>query len=128
MTLRKTKRQNRVIDLFAHVQQERESLMLVPNEESSQERTYIGAEMTQSLWERAVRSALRTPYVVQERIDAPKEPFPFFQYGVLKVNDSEVVLQPQLLDGQLASLSALLRRSAGGSVSTLGVAPVLQIE
>ena len=128
MTLRKTKRQDRVIDLFAYVQQERESLILVPNEESSQERTYIGTEMTQSLWERAVRSALRTPYVVQERVDAPKELFPFFQYGVLSVNDSEIVLQPQLLDGQLASVSALLRKSSGGSVSTLGIAPVLQIE
>jgi hypothetical protein len=128
VSARKTKYRDTPVDLLDHIQQKRESLVLLPNEDMPQERTYIGAEMTPTAWDRAMRIALRTPYVVQERSRPPLEQFPFFQYGELKVAGAEVLLQPRLLGGKLAGAAALLTRASGGSPTTLGLAPVLLIE
>ncbi len=128
VSARRTKYRDTAVDLLDYALQNRESLVLLPNEDTPQERTYVGAEITQTAWERALRAAQRTPYVVQERCLPPLEQFPFFQYGEFKIADAEVILQPQLLSGKLAGAAALLTKSSGGSPTTLGLAPVLLLE
>jgi hypothetical protein len=128
VSARKTKYGDTAVDLLDYISQNREPLVLLPNEDTPQERAYIGAEMTQTAWERALRAAQRSPYVVQERSRPALEQFPFFQYGEFKVAEAEVILQPQLLAGKLAGAAALLTKSSGGSPTTLGLAPVLLLE
>ena len=44
----------------------REKLVLKPNDEDGEQQTFVGAELDESGWERALKSAMRSSYVVQE--------------------------------------------------------------
>ena len=44
----------------------RERLILKPNDDDGERRTFVGAEMDEAAWERALKTAMRDSYVVQE--------------------------------------------------------------
>jgi hypothetical protein len=125
---RKTKHGDKEIDLPEYILNQREHLTLLPNEGSSDQPVYIGSEMTQAAWGRALRSALRSPYVVQERNLAERESFPLFQYGELKMKEAEVTVHPHVLNGEMSGASAVLQTYLAGSAAHLAVAPVLLLE
>jgi hypothetical protein len=125
---RKTTHGDKEVDLPEFILNQRERLALLPNEDSSDQRTYIGAEMTQIAWDRALRLALRSPYVVQERTLSAREPFPLFQYGEMKMKEAEVTVHPHLLNGEMSGASAILQTYLAGSAAHLAVAPVLLLE
>ena len=127
MSARKVQHNGNQVDLLDYVLKHREQLSLLPDQPSPELRSYAGSEMTGVAWEWAVKQALRTPYVVQECATRATETFPFFQYGEFKLRNVEVVLQPQLLDGELGDCMALLQAKAAGSVTPLGIAPVLLV-
>ena len=79
-------------------------------------------------WGEALKSALEHPYVVQERIVLPKEPFPSWVDGRLEVYDRMVDIAPFVshaahVDGALTRIATdpLLNVTAGGgsSVATM---------
>jgi hypothetical protein len=125
---RKTTHTDKEIDLPEFILTERERLALLPNEDSSDQRAYIGAEMTPAAWDRALRLALRTPYVVQERALPAPESFPLFQYGEFKMKEAEVTVHSHVLDGEMSGASAVLETCLAGSAAHLAVAPVLLLE
>lgn len=125
---RKTLYGDKLVDLPEFILKQREQLALLPNEEASDQRTYIGSAMTDSAWERALKMALRSPYVVQERGPAAHESFPVFQYGELKMKEAEVTVHPHVLNGDMNGASALLQTHVPGATAHLGVAPVLLLE
>jgi hypothetical protein len=84
--------------------------------------------MTPAAWDKALRLALRSPYVVQERTLATRESFPVFQYGELKMRDAEVTVHPHVLNGEMNGASAVLQTYLAGSAAHLAVAPVLLLE
>jgi len=112
-------------DLLDFVLKNREHLLLLPDQPSTELRTYAGSQMTTAAWEWAIRQALRTPYVVQECEPAVAETFPFFQYGELKLRSVDVTVQAQMLDGELGDCMAVLHSKTAGSITPLGIAPVL---
>ncbi len=57
-------------DLVEYIKQNREKLVLRPNDEYSDMHSFIGYEHDEGSWARAIREALRAPYVVQERVRA----------------------------------------------------------
>ncbi len=128
VTQRKTKRKGEEVDLAAFVLRNRAILSLRPNQDSVERPTYIGAEMTDSAWEAALRDALRNSYVVQERSPCDPQPVPVFQYGELHMKNAEVSIHPQILGGQLRGVSATLQTSSSGYSTPLAIAPVLLIE
>jgi hypothetical protein len=125
---RKTTHADKEIDLPQFILNQRERLALLPNEDSSDQRAYIGAEMTPAAWDRALKLALRTPYVVQERPLPVRETFPLFQYGELKMKEAEVTVHPHVLNGEMSGASAVLETCLAGSSAHLAVAPVLLLE
>jgi hypothetical protein len=125
---RKTTHGDKQIDLPEFILTQRERLALLPNEDSSDQRIYIGAEMTDSAWDRALKLALRSPYVVQERTLSARESFPIFQYGELKMKEAEVTVHPHVLNGEMSGASAVLQTYLAGSAAHLAVAPVLLLE
>jgi hypothetical protein len=127
MSARNVQRDGREVDLLDWVVKNREHLILLPDQPSPELRTYAGSEMTSIAWEWAVRQALRTPYVVQECGRNAAETFPFFQYGEFKLREVDVTLQAQLLGGELGDCTAILQTKATGSITPLGIAPVLLI-
>jgi hypothetical protein len=75
-------------------------------------------------WAEALRTALREPYIVQERVSLPSEPYPSVVDGRLVVADrmldtAPYVVYGQYVDGCLTRLStaALLNVTAGGGSS-----------
>ncbi len=125
---RKTKYKSQEIDLADFVLGHRELLVMRPNQNSIDHRTYIGAEMTESAWESALRCALRSFYVVQEHSCCAREPVPVFQYGEVQIKHAEVCVHPQMFNGQMRGASAALETSSAGYSTPLAIAPVLLLE
>ena len=125
---KKTRYKDRDIDLPEFILRARDELILRPNEDSGDHRVFVGAEMSQAAWEAALRIALRTPYVVQERFGSGRELFPIFQYGELQMKEAEVSVHPHVFNGKMHGLSAALETSSAGCASPLAIAPALLLE
>jgi hypothetical protein len=127
VSARKTMHEGQEVDLLEWTLKNREHLTLLPDRPAPDVRTYAGSEMTAVAWEYAVKQALRTPYVIQESSPATGETFPFYQYGEFKMRQVDVTVQAQLLAGELGDCTAVLHARAAGSVTPLGIAPVLMV-
>jgi hypothetical protein len=128
VSARKTLHQDREIDLPAFILEQREHLVLLPSDDTPDQRIFKGSEMTQVAWDRALRVALRSPYVVQERRSVSRETFPVYQYGEFKMKETEVTVHPHVFNGRMHGASAILNTSSNGSATHLAIAPVLLLE
>ena len=122
---RTTRHEGRTVDLLPFIIDRREQLVLKPNDAYGGAGIVLGWEVDTATWERAVRVALTEPFVVQERVPIPSEPFP-------SVVDGRVVLADRILDtapfayqgthveGCMTRLStaALVNVTAGGGSQT----------
>ena len=125
---KKTKYKDREVDLPEFILRTREQLVLRPNEDSGEHRVFVGVDMTQSAWEAALRTALRTPYVVQEHFGSGRQLFPLYQYGELQMKQAEVSVHPHVFNGKMHGASAALATSSAGFATPLSIAPVLLLE
>jgi uncharacterized circularly permuted ATP-grasp superfamily protein len=89
---------------------------------------YVGNVTPPAEWEAAVQSALGKPWVVQEWVTIPEEPFPVFEGGTLRFAPLKVNTNPFYAAGEeagavtRASRSSVINVSAGGgSVPTFVV-------
>jgi hypothetical protein len=115
------------IDLIEFILQNRDRLVLKPNDDISDEPSFFGWENDQNQWERAVRQAQRSPYVVQERVEPVKTVFPLFSYGHLEFKEMQVDVHPQAFLGKVAGCSSYVSGGSGFS-SSAGIAPTFIIE
>lgn len=113
------------VDLLPFIAEHRDQLVLKPNDEYGGKGIVLGWEVDQSGWESAIRSALAEPYIVQQRVALPSEPYPSFVDGKVHVVDRMVDTAPYAaygayIDGCLSRLStaALLNVTAGGGSQT----------
>jgi hypothetical protein len=104
-------------DLIEYIKQNREKLVLRPNDEYSDMHSFIGYEHDEGSWERAIREALRAPYVVQERVKPARTVFPLMNYGHLEFKEMQVDVQPQAFLGKVAGCSSYVSSSGPGSYS-----------
>jgi hypothetical protein len=128
MTQRKTKFRDQEVDLPEFVRRGKEQFVLRPNDHECDQRAFVGAEMSPAAWDRAIRLALRTPYVVQQRFSCGPELFPVYQYGELQMKRVEVSVHPHVYNGKVQGVSAALQSSSGGCSTPLALAPVLLLE
>lgn len=128
VSARKTRYKDRDVDLPEFILRSREHLVLRPNDHECDQRVFIGAEMSSSAWDHAVRLALRTPYVVQERFSSGSQLFPMYQYGELQMKQAQVSVHPHVLNGKVQGVSAALEVSNAGCSTPLAIAPVLMLE
>jgi glutathionylspermidine synthase len=108
------------VDLIPFILQHRENLVLKPNDEYGGKGIFLGWQTDSSAWEEALRTALTEPYIVQERVAIPTEPFPLLIDGHVKFIDQMLDTNPLVfygdyVDGCLSRLSseALLNVTAG---------------
>jgi uncharacterized circularly permuted ATP-grasp superfamily protein len=118
---RRTEYDGRTIDLLPHVRENRQRFVLKPNDEYGGKGILLGWEVDDRAWEEGLRSALTEPYIVQERIPLPSEPYPTFVDGRVHVSDrmldtAPFVFHGEYVDGCLTRLSTdpLLNVTAGG--------------
>ncbi len=118
---RRTTFRDRPIDLIPFLLEHREQLVLKPNDEYGGKGVVLGWQVDQGAWEGAVRSAAVEPYVVQERVTLPREPYPSVIDGQVRIiermqDTDPYVFRSAYVDGCLTRLSmeALLNVTAGG--------------
>ncbi|MGH7718451.1 MAG: hypothetical protein ACREON_06365 [Gemmatimonadaceae bacterium] len=109
------------VDLVPFVLDRREQLVLKPSDDYGGKGIVLGWEAEPAAWETALRTALREPYIVQQRVTLPSEPYPSWVDGSLHVADRMLDTAPfvshgSYVDGCLTRLStaALLNVTAGG--------------
>ena len=124
----KTTYDERTIDLMEFITRNRQKLALKPNDEYNDQHTYLGWEMDDSEWERALKQATRTPYVVQERVDPVRSVFPLMTFGHLEFRELQVDVRPHAYMGKVQGCSSWLSSSSAGFSSAEGLAPTFILE
>ena len=108
------------VDLLAFTRANRERLLLKPNDEYGGKGITVGWEASADEWDAALRAALETPFVVQEKVTIAYEPYPALVDGQVVIGERLVDSDPFLfgsgVDGSLCRLSTvtLLNVTAGG--------------
>src|SRR5205085_1411098 len=64
------------IDLIPYIFEHRENFVLKPNDEYGGKGIALGWQTDATEWAQAIQAALTEPYVVQERVAIPSEPYP----------------------------------------------------
>ena len=114
---RRTIFDDKEIDLPLFIRDNRERLVLKPNDEYGGKGIVLGWEATDTEWEAGLAAAREEPYIVQERITLPSEPFPSVVDGELRVYDRMLDTAPFVSDGAYVE----------GCMTRLGTAALLNV-
>ena len=122
---RRTTHEGVMVDLLPFMDEHREQLVLKPNDEYGGKGIVLGWEVDDAGWKEAIATALREPYIVQQRIALPRESYPSFVDGKVVFTDRMVDTAPYVaygdhVDGCLSRLAtaALLNVTAGTGTQT----------
>ena len=114
------------VDLPAFIQSNRERLILKPNDDDGERRTFHGAEMDESAWERALKTAMRDSYVVQEVTQGLISEFPLHRYGSIEMREMNVDVHPHSFLGKVNGCSTWVTPVESNGFSTIsGFSPDL---
>lgn len=108
------------VNLLDFTRANRERLLLKPNDDYGGKGITIGWESSADEWENALKQALASPFVVQERVRIAYEDYPAFVDGQVAIGQRLVDSDPFLfgtdVEGSLCRLSTvtLLNVTAGG--------------
>jgi hypothetical protein len=122
-----TEIRDKKIDLIEYVRRERHRYVLKPNDDYGGKGISIGWEATDSEWDNAIENALRTHYVVQERVVVERTEIPVFSDGEVRRESLLVDFDPFLfrgvVEGGLVRLSSqsLVNVTQGGGETALAV-------
>jgi uncharacterized circularly permuted ATP-grasp superfamily protein len=118
---RKTRYGNADVDLLPFIVENKDSLVLKPNDDYGGAGITLGWDATSEEWAAAVQLATQTPYIVQEKVTIPSEPFPSLVDGSLVIanrmlDTAPFVTNGDYMEGLLTRLSTakLLNVTAGG--------------
>jgi uncharacterized circularly permuted ATP-grasp superfamily protein len=125
---RRTVKDGVAIELMPFILRERERLVLKPAHGYGGRSVLVGDETPADIWEAAAVAGLSEPWVVQERVTIPEEPFPVVDDGVLRFEELKVNVNPFYAAGAEVGAVTRMSRSAvinvsagGGSVPTFVV-------
>jgi len=125
----KTTYKKHTVDLPDFVMKHRNKLVLKPNDDSSDLHPVWGAETDDAGWEKALRQAMRSPFVVQEVVEQAHAVFPLLQYGSLMMKDMVTHVHPHAFDSKVHGASCWLSVAGSTGFSTLtGLAPTFLLE
>jgi uncharacterized circularly permuted ATP-grasp superfamily protein len=119
------------VDLLPFLSSRKDEFVLKPNDEYGGKGIVLGWETEQSEWEAALKIALAEPYIVQQRVRIPSEPYPSLVEGRVQIYNRLTDTNPFIwygdyVSGCLTRLSTveLLNVTAGGG----SVVPTFVIE
>jgi uncharacterized circularly permuted ATP-grasp superfamily protein len=109
------------VDLPEFIRENRDRLVLKPNDEYGGKGIVLGWEATDAEWEAGLAAAEDEPYIVQDRITLPTEAYPSVVNGELRIFDRMLDTAPFVSDGAYVEgcmtrlgTAALLNVTAGG--------------
>jgi glutathionylspermidine synthase len=122
---RRTVHEGQGVDLLPFMAEHREQLVLKPNDDYGGKGIVLGWEVDDAGWQQAIATALREPYIVQQRIALPTEAYPSMVGERVVFADRMVDTAPYVaygdhVEGCLTRLAtaALLNVTAGGGTQT----------
>jgi hypothetical protein len=98
------------IDLLPYLSRNKDEFVLKPNDEYGGKGIVLGWETGQSQWEAALQTALSEPYIVQQRVHVPSEPYPSLVEGQVQIYNRWIDTNPYIWYGDYVS-SCLTRLS-----------------
>jgi hypothetical protein len=117
------------VDLPEFILKNREKLVLKPNDDSTDRHAFRGAETDDAGWQKALKTAMRSPYVVQEETAPTKAVFPVYQYGSVEMRELRVDVHPHSFLGKVHGCSSYIRaETPSGFTSLAGLAPTFLID
>lgn len=116
------------VDLPEYIQRHRDQLVLRPLEDSGEVHAIDGRSTGPAEWNRAINTALRSQYVVQERREDVPVNFPIDFYGDLTFRDLTVEVAPSAFAGKVHGCTARISDPNSAFSTVRGPAPVLIIE
>jgi hypothetical protein len=121
---RRTEYRGRPVDLLPFAEQHRQQLVLKPNDDYGGRGIVLGWEATPEQWSQALHDALLDPFVVQDRVEIPVEPYPILVDERLRFEDRILDTAPYAFHGHFVdgcmtrlSTSSLVNVTAGGGSS-----------
>lgn len=114
---RKTRYCGNDVDLLTFIADNRERLVLKPNDEYGGKGVVIGWETPQEQWNETLQHALTTPYVVQERVNLVQRDFPMLIDDGLDISPRYIDADPYVFYGQ----------QVGGCLTRLSSATLLNV-
>jgi hypothetical protein len=124
----KTTHGDDTVDLPEFIVQNRENLALKPNDDYSDLHSYFGWEMDGAEWERALKQAMRSPYVVQERVEPVRSIFPMMSFGHLEFREMQVDVHPHAYLGKVQGCSSWLSPGKTGFSTVAGIVPTFILD
>lgn len=125
---RRTLKDGVEIDLVPWVLQNRPGLVLKPAHAYGGREVFVGDETEAATWEKTVAAGISQPWVVQQRVAIPEEPFPIVEGGRLRFEPLKVNANPFYVAGHEVGAIARVSRSSvinvsagGGSIPTFVV-------
>ncbi len=129
VTAANTTFQDQTVDLPEFILKNREKLVLRPNDDSTDQHAFRGAETDEAGWEKALKQAMRAPYVVQEETEPTRFPFPVYQYGSVQIRDLRVDVHPHSFLGKVHGCSSYIRAETPSGFTTIaGLAPTFILD
>jgi hypothetical protein len=124
----KTTYEDKTVDLPEFISQNRDHLALKPNDDYSDQHTYFGWEMDGAGWDRALKQAMHSPYVVQERVEPVRSVFPLLTFGQMEFREMQVDVHPHAYLGKVLGCSSWIS-TAGTSFSSMsGLVPTFIVD
>jgi uncharacterized circularly permuted ATP-grasp superfamily protein len=108
-----------LVDLETFVMENKDRLVLKPNDEYGGKGITIGWDTDSTTWQTAFQTALTEPFVVQEKVSIAKEIYPVILTGTPEFAERLVDCDPYIFDGKVAGLltrlaaTSLLNVTAG---------------
>jgi len=119
------------IDLIPWIAENRERLVLKPNDDYGGRGIVLGWTVTGDKWRQAIGDALHSRYIVQDKVVIPEEPFPSLIDGKLDIHNRSLDTAPYVSNGKFVegcltriSTDELLNVTAGGGSNV----PTLLVE
>lgn len=121
---RHTTYEGQPIDLIPYIQKYRQQFVLKPSDEYGGKGIVLGWLASEEEWNETIQIALEHPYIVQERVEIPWEPYPSLVDGRTHLSNRMQDTAPfafygEYMDGCLTRLGTdpLLNVTAGGGSS-----------
>lgn len=127
----RTTYQGRQIDLLDFVRENRNRLVLKPNDDYGGHGIYIGWEEDEQGWDQAIEKALKGDYLVQERVATGREVFPYVneREGGVEMIEQLVDLDPLLFFGKVEGAFTRLSSSSLANVTSgAGMVPTMIVD
>jgi hypothetical protein len=119
------------VDLLNFVRNNRDTLVLKPNDDYGGHGIYIGWESDEKAWDQAVEKALGEDYLVQERVTTSRELFPYVnaEAGEVQMIEQLLDLDPLLFFGRVRGAFTRLSSSSLANVTSgAGMVPTMLID